>query len=89
MIQWAAWNYDAENRKPPKAGLKFPHPMSIPLTTLPKTFCKWLPRYFDDHFGDLQPFPFAVTRTQALDALIALFRKVTLIWHLSRCHDRR
>ena len=39
-----AWNYDAENRKPPKQGLgQFPHPITIrPLMALPTMFCRWL-----------------------------------------------
>lgn len=64
-----AWNYDAENRKPPKQGLEIPPPYANPIDGITNDVLHMVARYFDDHFGDLQPFSFAVTRAQALDAL--------------------
>lgn len=64
------WNYDAENRKPPGDGELF---RSTPLFFRPDevtSACIDLVAHrFADHFGDLEPFHFAVTREQALAAL--------------------
>ncbi|MEM1398699.1 MAG: cryptochrome/photolyase family protein, partial [Pseudomonadota bacterium] len=63
------WNFDAENRKRPPSELVYPEPLDLspdPVTrdvlTLVETRC-------GDHFGELEPFRFAVTRKDALRVL--------------------
>jgi deoxyribodipyrimidine photolyase-related protein len=63
------WNYDSQNRKPPKEGLNIPktyisQPDKITLDVIDLVATR-----FSDHFGDVKPFHFAVTRDQALQAL--------------------
>jgi deoxyribodipyrimidine photolyase-related protein len=63
------WNFDAENRKPPKDGLKIPAPYTAVPDEITQEVLALVERNFGDHFGDLYPFPFAVTRKGALAAL--------------------
>jgi deoxyribodipyrimidine photolyase-related protein len=63
------WNYDSENRKPPKSGLKIPKPYSSDADGISQEVIDMVAEHFSDHFGDLEPFYFAVTRDQALQAL--------------------
>ena len=63
------WNYDSENRKPPKSGLKIPKPYSSDADGISQEVIDMVAEHFSEHFGDLDPFYFAVTRDQALQAL--------------------
>jgi len=63
------WNYDQENRKPPEAGLAFPMPLRVEPDAITREVADLVGARFHDHFGDLEPFFFAVTRTGALAAL--------------------
>ncbi|MCP8351818.1 cryptochrome/photolyase family protein [Candidatus Synchoanobacter obligatus] len=63
------WNYDAENRKPPKEGLNIPKPYHGNIDAITKEVIQLVEHRFSDHFGDIQPFYFAVTRKQALAVL--------------------
>lgn len=64
------WNYDAENRKfPPDGGLLIPRPSWTELDDVTREVMELVAARFDDHFGDLEPFYFAVTREQALQVL--------------------
>jgi deoxyribodipyrimidine photolyase-related protein len=63
------WNYDSENRKPPKEGLKVPKPFCNERDNMTKEVIELVAQRFPDHFGDLEPFYFAVTRNQALQVL--------------------
>lgn len=63
------WNYDAENRKPPKDGLDIPQTYTAEPDVITREVMALVGKKFDDHFGDLEPFHFAVTREQALIAL--------------------
>jgi len=63
------WNYDAENRKPPKNGLNVPPPFTQSIDPTTRDVMGLVDRHFGDHFGDLEPFHFAVTRADALRAL--------------------
>lgn len=63
------WNYDAENRKPPKEGLRIPKPYTNKVDEITRKVMDLVSKKFPDHFGDLEPFYFAVTREQALDVL--------------------
>jgi len=63
------WNYDAENRQPPKSELKIPKPYSNTADVISQEVMDMVLEHFSDHFGDLHPFYFAVTRDQALQSL--------------------
>lgn len=63
------WNYDADNRKPPKKGLKIPTHYHNPPNDITKTVMALVNEKFADHFGDIEPFYFAINRGQALLAL--------------------
>lgn len=63
------WNYDAENRQPPKEGLVVPKPYFNSKDNITQQVITLVEKHFADHFGDLKPFYFAVTRDQALQVL--------------------
>ncbi len=63
------WNYDNENRKPPTERLKIPETYTARPDTISEEVINLVSNRFDQHFGDLTPFHFAVTRKQALKAL--------------------
>jgi deoxyribodipyrimidine photolyase-related protein len=63
------WNYDSENRKPPKSGLDVPDTYRAEPDDITQEVIALVEAHFPDHFGDLLPFHFAVTRDQALAAL--------------------
>ena len=63
------WNYDSENRKPPSDGLDIPPTYISKPDKITKEVIQLVGERFSDHFGDLEPFHFAVTRDQALHAL--------------------
>ena len=62
------WNFDAENRKPPKTSLLFPGPARFAPDATTTAVLSLVGHRFGDHFGDLTPFWFAVTRDQAESA---------------------
>ncbi|GGA09162.1 cryptochrome/photolyase family protein [Neptunicoccus cionae] len=63
------WNYDAENRKPAEAGLDVPATYKAKPDAITQEVIDLVNAHFTDHFGDLTPFHFAVTRDQAISAL--------------------
>ena len=63
------WNYDSENRKPPKNGLDIPETYAGRTDEITDEVLKLVGDAFTDHFGDLEPFYFAVTAEQARYAL--------------------
>jgi deoxyribodipyrimidine photolyase-related protein len=63
------WNYDIENRKPPKEGLSIPKRVSHKKDAITNDVLRLVESRFSNHFGDLFPFHFAVTRKQALTEL--------------------
>jgi deoxyribodipyrimidine photolyase-related protein len=63
------WNFDAENRKPPKAGLTSPRRPSFRKDAITLAVLDLVRRRFPDGFGKLEPLHFAVTRRQALREL--------------------
>lgn len=65
------WNFDAENRKPPKAGLRFADPPKFSPDAITQDVLALVASRFGGHFGDLEPFWFAVNREQALAAMRA------------------
>ena len=63
------WNYDSENRKPPKEGLTIPPPYKVKVNEIVQEVISLVTERFDNHFGDIEPFYFAVTRADALKVL--------------------
>jgi deoxyribodipyrimidine photolyase-related protein len=61
-----AWNYDKENRKPPKTGMVPPKRISHKKSPLTNEVLALVQDRFSHHFGTLKPFHYAVTRNQAL-----------------------
>lgn len=59
------WNFDSENRKPPKDDMSFPEPLRVEPDKVTKEVLELVADAFDDHFGDLEPFWFAVTPQDA------------------------
>lgn len=63
------WNFDKENRKPPLKGLKSPGRLRHPRSQILKDVLSLVGARFAHHFGDLEPFYFAVTCDQARSEL--------------------
>lgn len=63
------WNYDAENRKAASAGLSMPSVKRFEPDQITQDVLDLVSTRFDNHFGDLMPFWFAVTRDQALEVM--------------------
>lgn len=61
-----AWNYDKENRKPPKVGMTAPARIRHEKSHITKEVLRLVKDNFSDHFGKLEPFNYAVTHDQAL-----------------------
>ncbi len=59
------WNFDAENRKPAKADLFIPKPLRFEPNAITREVLDLVAKRFANHFGDLEPFWFAVTRADA------------------------
>ena len=63
------WNYDSENRKLPQEDLNIPNTYQSKVDDITNNVINIVDKLFSDHFGDINPFYFAVTRNQALEAL--------------------
>lgn len=63
------WNYDHENRNPLKSENKIPKATLFDPDDITKDVLKLVRKKFNSHFGDLEPFNFAVTRKEALKVL--------------------
>ncbi len=61
-----AWNYDKENRKAPPKDLTSSKRLRHPKSSILKEVLHLVSEKFNDHFGNLLPFYYAVTREQAL-----------------------
>ena len=59
------WNFDSDNRKPANADLLMPQPAAYPPDRITQDVLALVADRFPDHFGDLSPFHFAVTRADA------------------------
>lgn len=59
------WNYDSENRKPAKNDMFMPKPVQFEPDEITKDVLELVGNKFSNHFGDLEPFWFAVTHEQA------------------------
>ena len=60
------WNYDKDNRKPPPKDLTSPQRISHKKSAILNEVLALVAEKFTDHFGNLTPFHYAVTRHQAL-----------------------
>ncbi|MGO4909336.1 cryptochrome/photolyase family protein [Pseudorhodobacter sp. W20_MBD10_FR17] len=63
------WNYDSDNRKSPPKNLTVPAPFHADVDDITQDVIALVAQHFPDHFGDIHPFHFAVTRDAALQAL--------------------
>jgi deoxyribodipyrimidine photolyase-related protein len=59
------WNFDTENRKPAKPDLFIPKPLRFSPDAITRDVLRLVAKGFGEHFGDLEPFWFAVTRMDA------------------------
>ena len=62
------WNFDKENRKPLKQKPDSSAPMHFQPDAITTEVLALVERHFPDHFGDLEPFWYAVTSKQAKQA---------------------
>ncbi|OBV12073.1 cryptochrome/photolyase family protein [Erythrobacter dokdonensis] len=69
------WNLDAENREPPKEGLRAPPAPKFTPDETTRAVIELVGTRFADHFGDLEPFGWPVTRDEALEAAEAFFTR--------------
>ncbi|AVO45807.1 cryptochrome/photolyase family protein [Phreatobacter cathodiphilus] len=63
------WNYDAENRKALPKGARPPRRLRFSPDAVTREVMDLVAQRFAGHFGDLEPFGWAVTRNEALKAL--------------------
>jgi len=69
------WNYDIENRKSPTDDLNIPKTYQSRPDDITREVINLVDKYFPSHFGDLDPFYFAVTRKHAKRALDQFIRE--------------
>ena len=67
------WNYDSENREPPKEGLKAPPCPKFAPDDITREVIDLVEEKFADHFGSLERFEWPVTRNEAEQAADAFF----------------
>jgi deoxyribodipyrimidine photolyase-related protein len=63
------WNFDKENRKPPKAGLQTPAPPRFEPDAITRAAIADVQALDTELYGAAEPFAWAVTRREALQAL--------------------
>jgi deoxyribodipyrimidine photolyase-related protein len=63
------WNFDVDNRKPIPRGTQPPARQRFAPDEVTTDVLRLVEANFSDHFGDLRPFEWAVTRHDALQAL--------------------
>jgi deoxyribodipyrimidine photolyase-related protein len=68
------WNYDAENRKAAGADLFMPAPKATAPDAITQDVLTLVAARFGNHFGDLAPFWYAVTRVDAEAAFTAFVK---------------
>ncbi len=77
------WNFDKENRKPPKGKLKTPKALWFEPDSITQEVIDWLKQ--SEHFRinrqywQLEPFRWAVTRQQAQQVLDFLYKPASLV----------
>jgi deoxyribodipyrimidine photolyase-related protein len=63
------WNFDASNRKSPPKNLAIPTSFRVEPDATTQEVIELVAQHFADHFGELEPFNYGVTRQHALQAL--------------------
>lgn len=63
------WNFDKENRKPPKKNLQTPKPLTFVLDNITQKVIDWVKQEKFSLYGKIEPFNWAVTRQQAQEVL--------------------
>ncbi len=63
------WNYDSDNRKPLPRGLTIPPRPCFPPDAITRNVITLVRHEFSEHFGDVEPFHWPVTREDALASL--------------------
>lgn len=63
------WNFDRQNRNPPKAGLAPPEPLGFSPDEITRSVMADIRQDALPGFGDMEPFAWGVTRSQALAVL--------------------
>jgi deoxyribodipyrimidine photolyase-related protein len=63
------WNYDSQNREKPPKELSVPKPTAFEPDDITQDVIALVKDEFADHFGEIDHFHYAVTRTQALQVL--------------------
>ncbi len=69
------WNFDSENRKPANIDLFMPRPKTFAPDAITGEVLELVEARFGNHFGDLAPFWFAVTRADAEAACAAFINQ--------------
>ncbi|MGF1540074.1 MAG: cryptochrome/photolyase family protein [Pleurocapsa sp.] len=63
------WNFDRQNRKPPKKNLKPSPPLLFEIDALTQEVIDWVKQEKFSNYGQIEPFVWGVTRQQALEVL--------------------
>lgn len=63
------WNYDKDNRKPPKKDLQTPAPLTFEPDAITQEVINSIKQEKFSNYGKIEPFNWAVTRQQALKVL--------------------
>jgi deoxyribodipyrimidine photolyase-related protein len=69
------WNYDIQNRKSPIYDFNIPKAYESRPDEITREVIGLVDKYFSSHFGNLEPFYFAVTRADAKEALDQFIRE--------------
>jgi deoxyribodipyrimidine photolyase-related protein len=69
------WNYDTENRKAAATDMFMPTPKAYKPDAITQEVLKLVEARFGNHFGDLAPFWYAVTRADAEAAFTSFVKK--------------
>lgn len=63
------WNFDKDNRKPPKGKLDTPEPLWFEPDEITRGVIEWVKQENFSSYGEVEPFRWGVTRSQALQVL--------------------
>jgi len=69
LPEGGSWNFDKENRKPPKKAMSFPNRPSFSADPITQEVITMVKKRANNHFGDIEPFDYAVTNLQAVETL--------------------
>jgi deoxyribodipyrimidine photolyase-related protein len=67
LPEGGSWNFDKENRKPPKKAMSFPNRLSFPADLLTQEVITMVKKRANHHFGDIEPFDYALNNIQAAE----------------------